>query len=120
MTEIRIPGLRFLHEEADQFLNEVMGLGLSSPDIEALQERTEGWVAGLQLAAISLQQQDDRHAFVSAFAGDDRYVMDYLLEEVLQGQPAEIQSFLLKTSFLERLSAPLCQAVTDQADLCPL
>jgi LuxR family transcriptional regulator, maltose regulon positive regulatory protein len=112
LTEIRIPVLRFQPEEAARFLNEMMGLGLSTADISALESRTEGWIAGLQLAAISLQQQADRHAFVTAFAGDDRYVMDYLLEEVLQRQPAELQSFLFKTSFLERLSGPLCQAVT--------
>jgi LuxR family transcriptional regulator, maltose regulon positive regulatory protein len=112
LTEIRVPGLRFQPEEAAQFLNEVMGLGLSSGDITALESRTEGWIAGLQLAAVSLQQQVDRHAFVAAFTGDDRYVMDYLLEEVLQRQSPDLQSFLLKTSFLDRLSGPLCQAVT--------
>jgi len=116
LTEIRLPGLRFLPEEAARFLNETMELGLSNGDIAALEARTEGWIAGLQLAAVSLQQQADKHAFVAAFAGDDRYVMDYLLEEVLQRQPAEIQSFLLKTSFLERLSGPLCQAVTGAPD----
>ncbi len=78
------------------------------------QSRTEGWIAGLQLAAVSLQQHADRHAFVAAFAGDDRYVMDYLLEEVLQRQPPEVQSFLLKTSVLERLNGPLCQAVAGE------
>ena len=116
LTEIRIPQLRFLSDETSRFLNGKMQLGLSKADIDALETRTEGWIAGLQLAAISLQQQSDRHSFVSAFAGDDRYIMDYLLEEVLQHQTPEIQDFLLKTSFLERLSAPLCQAVTDQED----
>jgi LuxR family maltose regulon positive regulatory protein len=112
LTEIRIPALRFQPEETARFLNEAMGLGLSSEDVTALEARTEGWIAGLQLAALSLQQQPDKHAFVTAFAGDDRYVMDYLIEEVLQNQPAEIQAFLLKTSFLERLSGPLCRAVS--------
>ena len=112
LTEVRLPGLRFQPEEASRFLNEIMGLDLSAADIAALEARTEGWIAGLQLAAVSLQQQADRHAFVEAFAGDDRYVMDYLLEEVLQRQPAEVQSFLLKTSILERLNESLCRAVT--------
>jgi LuxR family transcriptional regulator, maltose regulon positive regulatory protein len=115
LTEIRLPVLRFLPEEAAQFLNEVMCLGLSLADITALESRTEGWIAGLQLAAVSLQQLADRHAFVAAFAGDDRYVMDYLLEEVLQRQSPEVQSFLLKTSILERLNESLCRAVTGQA-----
>jgi LuxR family transcriptional regulator, maltose regulon positive regulatory protein len=116
LTEIRIPRLRFQPAETAQFLNEMMGLGLSAVDIEILETRTEGWIAGLQLAAISLQQQTDKHGFVSAFAGDDRYVMDYLIEEVLSRQPVGLQSFLLKTSFLERLSGPLCQAVTGETD----
>jgi len=93
-----------------------MQLALTEEDVISLSQRTEGWIAGLQLAVLSLQQQDDKHAFVSAFTGDDRYVMDYLLEEVLQRQPPEIQSFLLKTSFLERLSGPLCDVVTSQAN----
>lgn len=116
LTEIRSPRLRFQPEETNQFLNKVMGLGLSAADIAALESRTEGWIAGLQLAAISLQQQVDRHAFVAAFAGDDRYIMDYLLEEVLQHQPPELQTFIIKTSILERLNGPLCQAVTGEPD----
>ena len=112
LTEIRLPGLRFQPEEAAEFLNGIMGLDLSTPDIAALESRTEGWIAGLQLAAVSLRQQADRHAFVAAFAGDDRYVMDYLFEEVLQRQTPQVQSFLLKTSILERLNASLCEAVT--------
>ncbi len=116
LTEIRLPALRFQPEEAGQFLNEVMCLGLSFADITALESRTEGWIAGLQLAAVSLQQHVDRHAFVAAFAGDDRYVMDYLLEEVLQRQSPEVQSFLLKTSILERLNESLCRAVTGQME----
>ncbi len=116
LTEIRMLSLRFLPEEAAAFLNDAMGLGLSPADVSALEARTEGWIAGLQLAAFSLRQQADKHAFVAAFAGDDRYVMDYLLEEVLHRQPADLQAFLLKTSILDRLCAPLCQAVTGAAD----
>jgi LuxR family transcriptional regulator, maltose regulon positive regulatory protein len=116
LTELRVPALRFQPGEAVKFLNELMQLDLSAADIAALDSRTEGWIAGLQLAAVSLQQQADRHAFVIAFTGDDRYIMDYLLEEVLQRQPADLQSFLLKTSFLERLSGPLCEAVTGDPD----
>jgi LuxR family maltose regulon positive regulatory protein len=116
LTEIRLPALRFQPDEAAQFLNGIMGLGLSPSDISALESRTEGWIAGLQLAAISLQQLVDKHSFVSAFAGDDRYVMDFLLEEVLQRQPPILQAFLLKTSFLERLNGPLCQIVTGEND----
>jgi len=116
ISEIRSADLRFTSDETAAFINHTMHLALTEEDVLSLVQRTEGWIAGLQLAALSLQQQSDKHAFVAAFAGDDRYVMDYLLEEVLQRQPAEIQTFLLKTSFLERLSAPLCQAVTEQID----
>ena len=106
------PGLRFLPEEAAQFLNETMQLELTAADVIALETRTEGWIAGLQLAALSLRDQADKHAFVTAFTGDDRYIMDYLLEEVLQRQSPEVQDFLFKTSILERLCEPLCEAVT--------
>jgi ATP/maltotriose-dependent transcriptional regulator MalT len=116
ITEIRSSDLRFTSDETSTFINHTMQLALAEDDILSLAQRTEGWIAGLQLAVLSLQQQPDKHAFVSAFAGDDRYVMEYLLEEVLQRQPTEIQTFLLKTSFLERLSEPLCQAVTSQPD----
>ena len=115
LTEIRAPALRFLPEEAAQFLNQAMQLGLTAEDILALETRTEGWIAGLQLAALSLRDQGDKHAFVTAFTGDDRYIMDYLLEEVLQRQPLAVQDFLLKTSILERLCGPLCAAVTGEA-----
>ncbi|MEQ7737438.1 helix-turn-helix transcriptional regulator, partial [Escherichia coli] len=80
----------------------------------ALEGRTEGWIAALQLAAISLQDRDDPAAFIAGFAGDDRYIVDYLLEEVLQGQPKDIQRFLLQTSVLDRLTGPLVDAVTGQ------
>ncbi len=116
LVEIRAPALRFSMEDAAAFLEDVMGLRLSTDDISILERRTEGWIAGLQLAALSLRQQEDQHAFVSAFAGDDRYVMDYLMEEVFREQPGRIQSFLLKTSLLAQLCGPLCAAVTQEAD----
>lgn len=116
ISEIRSADLRFTSDETSTFINNIMQLALTDEDIHSLAQRTEGWIAGLQLAALSLQQQDDKHAFVTAFAGDDRYVMDYLLEEVLQCQPTEIQAFLLKTSLLERLSGSLCAAISGQAD----
>jgi len=116
LTEIRALDLRFLPGEAEAFLNEVMGLGLSKVDIAALEARTEGWIAGLQLAALSLRHLSDKPAFVAAFAGDDRHVMDYLLQEVLQVQTPEVQAFLLQTSILDRLCGPLCEAVTGFVD----
>ncbi len=116
IAEIRSADLRFTSDESAAFINHIMQLALTEEDAASLAQRTEGWIVGLQLAVLSLQQQTDKHAFVAAFAGDDRYVMDYLLEEVIQRQPAEIQMFMLKTSCLERLSGPLCQAVTEQAD----
>src|SRR3712207_5441080 len=91
-----------------------MGLDLSAEDIAALEDRTEGWIAGLQLAALSMRGREDVTGFIRAFAGDNRYVVDYLVEEVLQRQPERVQSFLLQTSILERLSGPLCDAVTGQ------
>lgn len=113
MTEIRASHLRFKKEETDTFLNQLMGLGLSEDDVTTLAGRTEGWIAGLQLAALSLRDQADRPAFVRAFSGTDRYIMDYLVDEVLSQQSPEIQDFLLRTSFLERLSGPLCDAVVE-------
>ncbi len=111
LTEIRQADLRFTHEEAITFLTQVMGLALTIEDVSALEARTEGWIAGLQMAAVSLQHQDDLSRFVQAFAGSHRYVMDYLMEEVLQRQTPEIQRFLLHTSILELLTASLCDAV---------
>jgi LuxR family maltose regulon positive regulatory protein len=111
LTEIRTADMRFTAEEAAEFLNRCMGLGLSAEDIAALESRTEGWIVGLQMAALSLQERADKHNFVTAFTGDDRYVADYLIEEVLQRQPEYVQTFLLQTSILERLSGPLCDAV---------
>src|SRR3712207_200105 len=116
LTELRASDLRFTLSEAAEFLNSVMGLGLSAEDIAALESRTEGWIAGLQLAALSMRGREDVSGFIRAFAGDNRYIVDYLVEEVLQRQPERIRSFLLQTSILERLSGPLCDAVTGQAD----
>lgn len=116
MQEIRARDLRFSHAEAAAFLQHVMGLELSKDDVATLERRTEGWIAGLQLAAHSLQLQDDKSAFLAAFAGDDRYVADYLLEEVLLLQPAALQTFLLRTSILARFNAALCDAVARVED----
>jgi LuxR family maltose regulon positive regulatory protein len=112
LLEIRAADLRFTHHEAAEYLNEVMRLGLGPGDVEALEARTEGWIAALQLAALSIQGRDDATAFIATFAGDDRYVVDYLVEEVLQRQPDDVRDFLLQTSILDRLSGPLCDAVT--------
>ena len=116
LLEIRAADLRFTVEEATEFLRVDMGLDLSGEDIAALEQRTEGWAVGLQLAALSLRNRPDKRAFIATFAGDDRYVMDYLVEEVLQQQPPHIQAFLLQTSILERLTAPLCNGVTGRND----
>ncbi len=117
MTELRAADLRFTPAETAEFLNRVMGLQLPIPDIAALEKRTEGWVAGLQLAALALQrvltapeEQDSSH-FIQSFTGSHRFVLDYLLEEVLHRQPANIQTFLLHTAMLDRLCGPLCEAV---------
>src|SRR5918997_3970394 len=116
LSELRAADLRFAPSEAAEFLKGVMGLDLSAQDIAALEDRTEGWIAGLQLAALSMRGREDVPGFIRAFAGDNRYVVDYLAEEVLQRQPERVRSFLLRTSILERLSGPLCDAVTDQED----
>lgn len=116
LTELRASDLRFTPEEAANFLNQVMGLNLSATEITALEARTEGWIAGLQLAALSLQGhrdagQNDLDHFIDSFTGSHRFVMDYLVEEVLHQQPEPIQTFLLRTSILERLCGPLCDAL---------
>jgi LuxR family maltose regulon positive regulatory protein len=116
MGELRAVDLRFTPDEAAGFLGGVMGLELSGEEIAALEERTEGWIAGLQLAALSMRGREDVGGFIRAFAGDNRYVVDYLAEEVLGRQPERIRSFLLETSVLGRLSGPLCDAVTGQED----
>jgi LuxR family maltose regulon positive regulatory protein len=114
LTELRAVDLRFTASEAAEFLNKVMGLSLSEEDITQLSVRTEGWIAGLQLAALSMQGHRDVPGFVRAFAGDHRYIVDYLVEEVLESQPEPIRSFLLQTCILDRLCGPLCDAVTGQ------
>jgi len=111
MTELRAADLRFTPSEAAEFLNPVMGLNLSVADIAALEDRTEGWIAGLQLAALSLRGRDDVSGFIRAFTGNDRYIVDYLVEEVLQRQSQRVRSFLLHTSILDRLCGSLCDAV---------
>ena len=116
LTELRAADLRFTTEEAAAFLNQVMGLGLCDDDVGALEARAEGWIAGLQMAALSMQGQEDRPAFIAAFTGSHRYVMDYLVEEVFNRRPPHIQEFLLRTSVLDRLSGPLCDALTGQAN----
>jgi LuxR family maltose regulon positive regulatory protein len=114
LAEIRAAELRFTADEAAAYLNETMGLQLTARDVAALEGRTEGWIAALQLAALSMQGRDDVAGFIAGFAGDDRYVVDYLAEEVLARQPDRVQAFLLQTSILGRLSGPLCDAVTGQ------
>jgi LuxR family maltose regulon positive regulatory protein len=122
IREIRSHDLQFSHQEAAQFLNQTMRLNLRPEAISALEQRTEGWIAGLQMAAIALQSylatQDEANPldFIEAFAGDDRYVVDYLIVEVLERQPAQVQAFLLHTSILKRFTASLCDAVTEQAN----
>ncbi len=111
LLDIRADQLRFTETEAAAFLNDAMGLTLSVDDLSAMQSRTEGWIAGLQLAALSMQSCKDIHSFVSDFAGSHHYVMDYLAEEVLKQQPKPVGDFLLQTSILDRLCGPLCAAV---------
>jgi len=114
LTELRAANLRFTTSEANEFLNQVMGLELSTVDIAALERRTEGWIAGLQLAAISLQGKKDTSQLIKSFSGSYRFVLDYLIEEVLEQQTQSIQTFLLQTSILNRLTGSLCNAVTGQ------
>ncbi|SRR5216683_45980 len=111
LTEVRAADLRFTPSEAAAFLNQVMGLGLSAEDIAALETRTEGWIAGLHLAAISLQGQQDATSFIQSFTGSHHFVLDYLVEEVLGQQSEGVQTFLLRTSILDRFCGPLCDAV---------
>ncbi|MDQ3910376.1 MAG: LuxR C-terminal-related transcriptional regulator [Actinomycetota bacterium] len=116
MTEIRTDDLRFTPEETTAFLRGTMGLDLPEESVIALEERTEGWITGLQLAALSMRGRQDISGFIAALKGSSRYVLDYLAEEVLRRQPEDIGVFLLQTSILDRLSGPLCDAVTDRAD----
>jgi LuxR family maltose regulon positive regulatory protein len=116
LYEIRGEDLRFKTEEIMVFLNRALGSHISPEDVRALEERTEGWVAGLQLAALSMQGHSDIHQFVKDFTGSHVFVAEYLIEEILQQQPEDIKSFLLQTSILERLNADLCDSVTGYAD----
>ena len=116
LTELRANDLRFTSDEAAMFLNEVMGLKLTAQDIAALETRTEGWVAGLQLAALSMQGRDDVTGFIQAFSGSHRHVLTYLAEEVLEQRPTGTLNFLLQTSILDRLCGSLCDAVVGGHD----
>ena len=116
LTELRATDLRFTTSEAADFLIQVMDLKLNAEEIAALETRTEGWIAGLQMAAISMQGRADTASFIQAFTGSHQFILDYLIEEVLQSQPEGVRSFLLQTSILDRLSGPLCNAVTGQED----
>ena len=119
LSELRAADLRFTPAEAREFLNQVMGLELTAADVDALEDRTEGWIAGLQLAALSLSDIADRDevaAFIQAFTGSNRFVIDYLADEVLARQPPTVRDFLLRTAILDRLHGPLCDAVTGGAD----
>ena len=113
LTELRAADLRFTPAEAAEFLNRMMGLNLRDADIAALEARTEGWIAGLQLAALSMQGRSDTAGFIQAFTGSHRFVLDYLVGEVLERQPERVRNFLLQTAILDRLSGSLCDAVTD-------
>lgn len=116
MIELRGADLRFTAHEAAVFLTEVMGLPLSEGDVQALEIRTEGWIAGLYMAALSMQGRDDIPGFVVAFAGSNRYILDYLTEEVLDQQAEDMRAFLLRTSILDRMTGPVCDAVTGGDD----
>jgi LuxR family maltose regulon positive regulatory protein len=115
LTELRVDDLRFTPDEVTTFLNQTMGLDLPAEHVALLEARTEGWIAGLQMAALSVQGREDPAGFIHTFAGDDRHVLDYLVQEVLDHQPGDVRDFLLRTSILERLSGPLCDAVTGQS-----
>lgn len=116
LVEIRAADLRFSREEIAAFLNDVAGLGIEPADVQTLEERTEGWAAGIQLAALSMRGRDDTHAFIEAFSGGNRFIVDYLLEEVLSRQPEDIQDFLLRTSILDRMTADLCCTIVGRDD----
>lgn len=116
LVELRAADLRFTLAETETYLNELTGLQLTTEDLTSLEERTEGWVAALQLAALSLRGRSDPAGFIAGFAGDDRFVVDYLVEEVLDRQPDPIRRFLLQTSILDRLTGALCDSVTGDHD----
>jgi len=116
LTELRAADLRFSTSESAEFLNQIMGLNLSSGDIAELETRTEGWIAGLQLAALSMRGREDMQGFIKSFTGGHRLVLDFLIEEVLEYQEEEIQDFLLRTAVLDRLTGSLCDALTGKED----
>ena len=116
LVEIRAVDLRFTAEETVSFLNGVSGLGLSGENVELLGHRTEGWIAALQLAALSLKGREDPSGFISRFAGNDKYIVDYLVDEVLAHQTPEIREFLIQSAVLDRLTGQLCDAVTGRND----
>ncbi len=116
VNEMRTAELRFTPSEANAFLNQIHDLGLSTDDVAALQSRTEGWIAGLQLAALSMRGRDDPSSFIAAFTGSHRYVLDYLTDQVLERQPDALQTFLLETSILDRMCSGVCDAVTARGD----
>lgn len=117
LIELRAADLRFTPAEAAEFLNRVMGLDLSAEDIATLESRTEGWIAGLQLAALSMQGQADATDFIKSFTGSHHFVLDYLIEEVLEQQAESIQTFLLQTAVLDRLTGSLCDAVVGKLEM---
>lgn len=122
LTELRTADLRFTLDEAAQFINKGMGLALTAGHLAALTARTEGWIAGLQMAAVSMQSRehdDDITSFIQAFTGSNRYILDYLVEEVLHSQSEEIRDFLLKTAVLDHFTAPLCDAILENAEQPP-
>lgn len=116
LTEFRATDLRFNPQETTIFLSDIMALPLSTDDIQTLTARTEGWIAGLQMAALSLQRREDTHTFIESFTGSHEFVADYLTDEVLTQQSDDYRRFLLRTAILDRLSGPLCEAVTGQPD----
>lgn len=119
LVELDVDDLRFTPEEVTDFLNRVMALGLSPDQVAELETATEGWIAGLQLAALSMEGEDNLAGFIRSFSGSHRYVFDYLAQEILEQQPEMMQRFLTQTSILERLSAPLCDATIESEDLEP-
>ena len=116
LIEVRVTDLRFTPDEAATYLTHTMSLRLTATEVRMLEQRTEGWIAALQLAALSMAKHQDVTGFVASFTGDDRYIVDYLVEEVLHSQPAHTEAFLLQTSILDRLSGALCDEVTRQVE----
>ena len=116
LTEIRARDLRFTRQDVDCFLNETMSLSLSEADVAILEDKTEGWIVGLQLAGLSVREQDDPSKFIASLSGSHRFILSYLTEQVLNQQPEDVQQFLLQTSILDRLNGELCDALTGRRD----